>query len=79
MLDNSITLRGIGFAALALGAGRPLAAQPDPLGHLVREAWANNRTLQQTRLAVREHEAGVRQARARYFPTLGPNRAGAWT
>ncbi len=53
----------------------PLAAQTpgggsDPLSAIVAEALENNLGLAQENLSVERAEAGVREARGRYFPTL---------
>jgi outer membrane protein TolC len=54
-----------------LPATAPLAAQsPDPLAAIVAEALRNNLSLAQESLAVERAEAGVREARGRFFPTL---------
>jgi hypothetical protein len=42
----------------------------DPLGHVVTEALRNNLGLAQENLAVERAEAGVREARGRFFPSL---------
>jgi outer membrane protein TolC len=62
-------------AALGLIAalpGTPEAQAPagDPLGPVVVEALRNNLGLAQESLAVARAEAGVREARGRFFPTL---------
>ncbi len=64
-------------SSLALGLGlalsSALAAQApadDPLGAVVAEALANNLGLAQETQAVARAEAGVREARGRFFPTL---------
>src|SRR5687768_11078452 len=50
----------------------PVAAQApsDPLGAIVAEALRNNLGLAQESLAVTRAEAGLRDARGRFFPTL---------
>src|SRR3990170_5890492 len=53
----------------------PLAAQTpsgayDPLAAIVAEALENNLGLAQENLAVERAEAGVREARGRFFPAL---------
>ena len=47
------------------------APAPDPLKAFVDEALGANRALLQARLAARESEAGVRQARGLLLPSLG--------
>lgn len=57
------------LAWLALAV--PAAAQtPDPLAAVVAEALENNLGLAQEHLGVQQAEAGVREARGRFFPTL---------
>ena len=64
--------------ALAASLGREVAAQSpagtpdraDPLGPIVAEALRNNLGLAQESLAVVRAEAGLRDARGRFFPTL---------
>src|SRR5712691_3520457 len=64
--------------ALAASLGRGVAAQSpigtpdlaDPLGAIVAEALRNNLGLAEERLAVACAEAGLRDARGRFFPTL---------
>lgn len=46
------------------------ATGPDPLGGIVAEAIENNLALAQEGLAVERAEAGVREARGRFFPGL---------
>ncbi len=46
------------------------AASADPLAAIVAEALENNLGLAQEDLAVQRAEAGVREARARFFPAL---------
>ncbi len=65
-----------GFLALAaVVTAAPLAAQipgggSDPLGAIVAEALRNNLGIAQESLAVERAEAGVREARGRFFPAL---------
>jgi outer membrane protein TolC len=64
--------------ALAVSLGRGVAAQnpigapdrPDPLGPIVAEALRNNLGLAEESLAVVRAEAGLRDARGKFFPTL---------
>jgi len=70
MLNHLMSLRWVGMAVVWSLAAASAEAQSDPLGELVREAWANNRALLQARLAAREREAGVRQARGFFLPSL---------
>lgn len=63
------------LALAAAAAAHPLAAQSpvgaaDPLGAVVAEALRNNLGLAQESLAVQRAEAGVREARGRFFPAL---------
>ena len=66
------------LAAALIGAfvrSVPAAAQAshggsDPLGAIVTEALENNLGLAQENLAVERAEAGVREARGRFFPAL---------
>ena len=61
-------------AVVLVAAASPLAAQtpggPDPLAAIVAEALENNLALAQEGLAVERAEAGVREARGRFFPVL---------
>ena len=61
-------------AVVLVAAASPLAAQtpggPDPLAAIVAEALENNLGLAQEGLAVERAEAGVREARGRFFPVL---------
>ena len=59
----------------AFAAATPIAAQQpgsgsDPLAAIVAEALENNLGLAQENLVVERAEAGVREARGRFFPTL---------
>lgn len=66
-------LSRIGFLIAACAIAAPLGAQapvPDPLGAVVAEALENNLGLAQAGFAVVRAEAGVREARGRFFPTL---------
>jgi outer membrane protein TolC len=62
--------------ALAVLAGTTLPPRlagqtaTDPLGDVVSEALRNNLGLAQENLAVERAEAGVREARGRFFPSL---------
>jgi outer membrane protein TolC len=60
------------MAVLALAAARPLASQAtaDPLGAIVAEALRNNLGIAQERLATERADAGVREARGRFLPSL---------
>jgi outer membrane protein TolC len=61
------------LAALVVGTA-PVAAQQtgpeDPLASIVAEALENNLGLAQEDLVVERAEAGVREARSRFFPSL---------
>jgi outer membrane protein len=71
-------LRFLAAAAALVGAyaaAAPIVAQqrgsgPDPLAVIVAEALENNLGLAQENLVVERAEAGVREARGRFFPTL---------
>ena len=59
----------------AYATAPPIAAQqrgsgPDPLAAIVAEALENNLGLAQENLAVERADAGVRETRGRFFPTL---------
>jgi len=59
----------------AFATAAPIAAQQrgsgsDPLAAIVAEALENNLGLAQENLSVERAEAGVREARGRFFPTL---------
>src|ERR671919_30564 len=65
----------LGSALLAVSpTAASLAAQTpghsDPLAAIVAEALENNLGLAQEHLSVEQAEAGVREARGRFFPTL---------
>jgi outer membrane protein TolC len=75
---HTMTALGKGWVralALAGALAARLAAQVSDAGHpeldaIVAEALANNLGLAQERLAVERADAGVREARSRFFPAL---------
>ncbi len=65
-------LRASLVGVLLASAPAALEAQrPDPLGHLVTKALRTNLGLEAERLAERRAAADVREARGRFFPSLG--------
>jgi outer membrane protein TolC len=69
------SISSLGFALLAaFVSAAQLAAQAsggsDPLAAIVAEALENNLGLAQENLSVQRAEAGVRETRGRFFPTL---------
>lgn len=68
--SRAIPLAVAAVTLASLCVARPLAAQSDPLGDLVREAWRRNLTLEQELLRELESEAEVREARGQYLPSL---------
>ena len=71
-LDRPVrTLLWFALAPAALGVvPRAVAQSPDPLGGLVAEALRNNLGLAQENLAVERAQAGVRESRGRFLPSL---------
>ncbi|MGH7579402.1 MAG: TolC family protein, partial [Gemmatimonadales bacterium] len=69
---TSLSRFGIPIAAVAILAtpAPALGQAPDPLAAIVAEALRNNLGLAQESLAVERAEAGVREARGRFFPSL---------
>jgi outer membrane protein TolC len=67
-------LRKLLWSALAAGSlalpPRTAAQSADPLGGLVAEALRNNLGLAQENLAVERAQAGVRESRGRFLPSL---------
>src|SRR5919108_4523802 len=71
-LGNAATLTAAA-AVLLVAAAPPVHAQspsPDPLGPIVAEALRNNLGIAQESLGVERAEAGVREARGGFFPSL---------
>jgi outer membrane protein TolC len=66
---SCVRLFGVLLVAVALPS-RVGAQAPDPLGFVVAEALRNNLGLAQENLALERAEAGVREARGRFLPSL---------
>jgi outer membrane protein TolC len=60
----------LALVVLALPCSPAAAQQRDPFGDIVAEALRNNLGLAQERLATERAEAGVREARGRFLPSL---------
>ncbi len=66
---SAVALLAASVSALPLAAQTPSGGD-DPLAAIVAEALENNLGLAQENLVVERAEAGVREARGRFFPTL---------